>query len=439
MILSGWGQFPAMNCRTRALRDTASVGAALVQSTSLIARGNGRAYGDAALNPEMTLMMSGCDRLLQFEKDTGLIECEAGLLLSDLLDIIVPHGWFPPVVPGTKFVSIGGLIAADVHGKNHHRDGSVGRYVESLRLALADGTVITCSRSENSEIFEATLGGMGLTGIILSARFRLRAITTDLINETIIQASSLETLLQLFEKHSNATYSVAWIDCLARGRHAGRSILLVGEHVEVQQSVGKHVNLQSQSKSRSSISVPIVLPVSVMNTWSIKLFNEIYYRFQRPGQRVIQYDQFFFPLDAVRNWNRIYGRRGFIQYQCVIGGVNAKDALHRILNVVVEMGQGSFLAVLKKLGTGNRFLSFPMEGYTITLDFPVRAEKDKGMRKLDAIVSECRGRIYLAKDARAPRDLVEKGYAEIDSFRKLRRDIDPSRKIRSVLSERLDL
>ena len=439
MILSGWGRYPTISCGTRVLRDVADLGDIFAQATSLIARGNGRAYGDAALNSTMTLLMSGCDRLIAYDKRAGFIECEAGLLLSDLLTFVMPDGWFPPVVPGTQFVTIGGLIAADVHGKNHHLHGSFGRYVDSLRLALADGTVITCSRSENSELFAATLGGMGLTGVILSARFRLLRISTNMIVETVIRAGSLETLLNLFEQHAQATYSVAWIDCLARGRDAGRSILLLGEHAEVEQLSDSQRREKLRVKSKLTASVPIEFPVSLLNRLSIKLFNEVYYRAQRPGQRIVQYDNYFFPLDALQNWNRIYGRRGFVQYQCVVGGDDSRDALRRILNFVLETGQGSFLAVLKKLGPANRYMSFPMEGYTITLDFPAQPELLSSLDKLDAILAEHRGRVYLAKDARAPRELIERGYPEIEAFRKLRQSIDPKKTLRSALSERLAL
>jgi decaprenylphospho-beta-D-ribofuranose 2-oxidase len=435
MILSGWGNYPAIDCRTRSLRNNDDFSKIFAKADSLIARGNGRAYGDAALNPNITLLMRDCDRFLLFDKSAGLVECEAGLLLSDLLALVVPHGWFPPVVPGTKFVTIGGMIAADVHGKNHHRDGSFGRYVESLRLALADGTIINCSHSENSEIFSATVGGMGLTGVILSAEIRLRPISSDLIKETVVRVPSLDALLQMFEEHRTATYSVAWVDCLARGSHSGRAILMLGEHADSSGPQGRRM----QAGPRSKLSVPFDLPLSLLNTWCIKIFNEFYYRLQRSRQRLAHYDGYFFPLDKVQNWNRIYGRQGFVQYQCVIGGSDAKAGLHRIVKLVHEIGQGSFLAVLKQLGPGNRFLSFPMEGYTITLDFPVRSKIFKDLEKLDAIVAEHRGRIYLAKDARAPRELIEKGYPEIDAFRELRRNIDPHRKIRSVLSERLSL
>jgi FAD/FMN-containing dehydrogenase len=439
MILSGWGRYPVVECRTRVLRETKDIGQIFGRSPSLIARGNGRAYGDAAINPEMTLLMNACDRFLQFDTRAGLVECEAGMLLFDLLDLAVFRGWFPPVVPGTKFVTIGGLIAADVHGKNHHLDGSFGRHVESLRLALADGTVVNCSRSENNEIFAATLGGMGLTGVILSARIRLRPIASDRIEETTIRAPSLEALLELLNEHHAATYSVAWIDCLAHGPQFGRGVVMLGEHAEAEQDSAARGDSLPRINRRPRLSVPIELPVSPLNRWSTMLFNELFYRFKRPRRRRTHYDPFFFPLDAVQNWNRIYGRHGFVQYQCVIGGSDSERGLRRILNLVREMGLGSFLAVLKKLGPGNRYLSFPMPGYTITLDFPMRAGTLDGLTKLDAVVAEHNGRIYLAKDARAPQELIERGYPEIDAFRELRRSIDPDRKIRSCLSDRLGL
>jgi FAD/FMN-containing dehydrogenase len=351
----------------------------------------------------------------------------------------VPRGWFPHVVPGTKFVTIGGLLAADVHGKNHHVDGSFGQHVESLRLALADGSIVSCSRSENSELFAATLGGMGLTGIILSARIRLRPIASNLIDEIVIPASSLDILLQLFEEHRAATYSVAWIDCLSRGRYFGRGVFMAGEHAKGESVPDGRKRAQSRLNRKSRLSVPFELPISPLNRWSIKLFNELYYRIQTEKRRVTYYDRFFFPLDSVENWNRIYGKHGFVQYQCVIGGNERERGLCQILRLVGDLGLGSFLAVLKKFGPGTRFLSFPIEGYTITLDFPVRPVIMRALTKLDAVVAEHGGRIYLAKDARAPKELIEQGYSEIGVFRELRRAIDPKRKIRSVLSERLDL
>jgi decaprenylphospho-beta-D-ribofuranose 2-oxidase len=436
MILTGWGRYPAIDCKIETLRDTSDISRIFELDRSLIARGNGRAYGDAALNPETTLLMKGCDRFLEFDPEAGSVECEAGMLLSDLLEIIVPHGWFPPVVPGTKFVTIGGLIAADVHGKNHHVDGSFGRHIESLRLALPDGSVVTCSHSENDELFAATIGGMGLTGIILSARFRLRPVASKFIDETIIRAPSLEALLSLFNAHHAATYTVAWIDCLARGPNFGRGVMILGEHAMPDRPFNDN---KSRRKPGPRLSVPVELPISPLTRMTIGLFNEAYYRLQKPRVRRRFYDDYFFPLDIVQNWNRIYGRRGFIQYQCVIGGKDAENGLRRILELVRDVGLGSFLAVLKKLGPGNRYLSFPMNGYTLAVDFPVRVATMDGLTRLDAVLSEHAGRIYLAKDARAPRNLIERGYPDIERFRELRRKIDPNRKIRSVLSERLGL
>jgi FAD/FMN-containing dehydrogenase len=438
MILSGWGRYPTADCETKIIRNINEIQPEIARCHSLIARGTGRAYGDAAINTDSTLFMGACDRFLEFDTRAGTVECEAGVLLSDLLEVVVARGWFPPVVPGTKFVTIGGLIAADVHGKNHHVDGSFGRYVESLRLAMANGTIVNCSRSENSEIFAATLGGMGLTGIVLSARLQLRRVASNLIDETIIRAKSLTELLQLFDDHRKVTYSVAWIDCLAEGDKFGRGVLMLGEHFQGNVA-GEQVKRAPLHKRATRLSVPMELPISPLNKWTIKFFNELYYRLNRSRRRRVPYDGFFFPLDAILNWNRIYGRSGFIQYQCVIGGGESELGLRRVLKVVGELGLGSFLAVLKKLGTGTRYLSFPMEGYTITLDFPVRPKVLSSLAKLDAIVAEHKGRIYLAKDARASRQFVEQGYPEIETFRKLRRSIDPSKKFRSALSERLDL
>jgi decaprenylphospho-beta-D-ribofuranose 2-oxidase len=439
MKLSGWGRFPAAECKTMQLRERSEIAQALERCPSLIARGNGRAYGDAAINPDATLLMGQCDRFLAFDAKTGILECEAGVLLSDLLTVVVPRGWFPGVVPGTKFATVGGLIAADVHGKNHHRDGSFGRYVESLRLALADGSIVTCSQTENCELFAATIGGMGLTGVILSAQIRLRPIRSSSIGETTIRAPTLETLFRLFAEHDTATYSVAWIDCLAKGRQFGRGILMLGEHVEPTERSAGSADPFAQDRSPSTISVPIDLPGSPVNAWTIRLFNEAYYRLHRPGHRIRHYDGFFFPLDKIGNWNSIYGKRGFVQYQCVIRGRDAERAIHEIIRLVSASGSGTFLTVLKKLGPGNRYMSFPMEGYTITLDFPVRADTMGNLAKLDAVVAEHKGRIYLAKDARAPRELIEAGYSEITAFRELRKKIDPNRRFRSLLSERLGL
>jgi len=433
MILSGWGRYPSADCKTHICRGTDDIMRTLQGRGSVIARGNGRAYGDAAINPDTTLLMGGCDRFIEFDALTGIIECEAGTLLSDVLDLVVPKGWFPPVVPGTKFVTVGGLVAADVHGKNHHLEGSFGRHVESFRLATADGAVLNCSRSENAEIFAATLGGMGLTGIVLSARFRLRPVNSSLINETVIRADSLDDLLHLFEKHTTAAYSVAWVDSLAKGSGFGRGLLMLGEHVAETGADREH-----RERTRAPwLSVPIELPISPLTRWNIKLFNELYYRLQKPRTHRVRYENFFFPLDAIQHWNRIYGRRGFLQYQCVLGGDDAAAALRQLLKSADEIGARSFLTVLKKLGSKARFLSFPMEGYTITLDFPVTRTLLRDLGRLDRILEDHKGRIYLAKDARAPRSLVEQGYPEIDAFRQLRGLVDPTRRFRSLLSERL--
>ena len=231
MILSGWGRFPRADCRILVPRDSADVEKSIRSELSLIARGNGRAYGDAALNPRATLLMRGLDRLIDFDPSTGLLICEAGTLLADIVALFVPRGWFPPVTPGTKYVTVGGMVAADIHGKNHHIAGSFGRHLVWIDLALADGRILRCSQHEHAELFTATIGGMGLTGVIIRVAFPLARIETDLIRQTTIKAVNLQEVMIHFEEKAGATYSVAWTDCLASGDRLGRSLIFLGEHV----------------------------------------------------------------------------------------------------------------------------------------------------------------------------------------------------------------
>jgi FAD/FMN-containing dehydrogenase len=331
------------------------------------------------------------------------------------------------------------MVAADVHGKNHHRAGSIGRYIESLRVCLPDGKAITCSSRENPELFEATLGGMGLTGIILSARIKLVRVTSAYVRQRVMKTSNLDETLELFSQQNETTYSVAWIDCLARAPANGRSLFFCGEHAAAAELSNNKRAAPFNFPQRRSISVPFQAPSGLLSSWSIRLFNALYYRLNRPVEWLLDYDRFFFPLDALGNWNRLYGRKGFLQYQCLLPIEEATKGLKRILGITARARNGSFLAVLKLLGPGGRFLSFPTEGYTITLDFPVSAKTEKLLPELDTVVRDSGGRIYLAKDARAPRDLIENGYPDIERFRELRRRIDPQLKLRSLLSERLGL
>ncbi|MDE1147005.1 MAG: FAD-binding oxidoreductase [Azospirillaceae bacterium] len=437
--LSGWGNFPRLrDARVLRARGEAEMRAAIAQERSLIARGNGRSYGDPAMGSRATLSLLPSDRLMAFDADSGVLTCEAGVMLADILDVFVPRGWFVPVTPGTKFVTVGGAIASNVHGKNHHGAGSFGNHVESLTLALADGRVVRCSPQENADLFAATCGGMGLTGVIVSASFRLMRIETAYIRQETHHAANLETVMAMFEANQAWTYSVAWIDCLARGPDLGRSLLYLGEHAradELPAGNGQPLVLPPKATRR----VPIDFPAFALNRWSVRAFNALYYRRAQAGGSLIDYDSYFYPLDAILEWNRIYGRPGFLQFQCVLPKATAAAGLRLLLDRVARSGRASFLAVLKLLGKQDGLLSFPMEGYTLALDFPADTGTLGLMLELDAITADHGGRPYLAKDSRCGATLVRQGYPHLGEFQSIRARVDPTGKFSSLQSERLGL
>jgi decaprenylphospho-beta-D-ribofuranose 2-oxidase len=436
MRVSGWGRFPQVETDCIDMRDVADARTALAEHETLIARGNGRSYGDAALNPSCVLSTRRCDHILAFDPESGRVTVEAGLLLAELLEFAVPRGWFPPVMPGTKLVTIGGMIAADVHGKNHHVAGTFSRHVEDFLLMMADGSIRRCLPGQSDRLFEATCGGMGLTGIILEATIRLMRIETGSLRQETLRAGDFDTAMALCEESADHTYGVAWIDCLERGSGLGRALIYRGEHAGRDEAAAAPLAVPRRQTRR----IPFDLPQLVLNPWSIRAFNELYYRRARPGIALVDYETFFFPLDAILDWNRLYGRRGFTQHQCVIPKAASRAAIRAILERVSESGYGSFLAVLKLFGgEGDGLLSFPREGYTLTLDFPLNGATLALLRELDAIVADHGGRIYLAKDARADAAMMRSGYARLESFKRIRDTFDPQRKFSSVQSQRLEL
>ncbi|GGI30696.1 oxidoreductase [Bradyrhizobium guangdongense] len=434
--VSGWGRFPVVDSEMLRPRSFEGVAEAVVAGS--VARGNGRAYGDAAIGAARTIAMTAFDRIRSFDPATGRIRLEAGVLLSDLIDTFGPRGFLPFVVPGTRFVSIGGAIAADVHGKNHHGEGGFGRYVESILLRSGAGETIEVSREQNSDAFLATIGGMGLTGVILEATMRLRSVETGWIRERVISASDLDAAMRALEASDSATYSVAWIDCAARSRDLGRSLIYLGEHASADE-LGRGADRFPVGRN-PGLAVPIDLPSMTLNRHSIRAFNEIYYRMgarRAGGDHVVSLYPYFFPLDSIADWNRIYGRRGFLQHQCVIPEVRAREVLGEILERASTRGDASFLAVLKKLGHGDGLLSFPLPGYTLALDFPVKGDILKFLDEIDRLVVAAGGRLYLAKDARQSRATFEAGYPALARFNAIRKALDPAKNIRSKLSQRL--
>ena len=443
MKLSGWGRYPVLDCQMEHLRGSEGLPDLFARSDTLIARGNGHSYGDAALNPDLTLSMLKMNRIRSFDEKTGLLTCEAGVLLADILDVFIPRGWLPPVMPGTKFVTVGGMIAADVHGKNHPRDGSFGVHVESLMLATADGRMRECSRTKNVALFRATLGGMGLTGVILSASFRLKPIETAFFMQKTVVTRDLDETMALFEASANWPYNVAWIDCLAPGTKQGRSLLMRGRYLERSALPPRLARDPLRPATASVLSVPVNTPAVLLNRLPIKVFNALYYHCGATlsGTHPVHFDRFFFPLDRLLGRNRLYGRRGFVQYQCVLPKGEGLTGIRALLNQVSATRQAPFLAVLKIFGpVGEGLLSFPMEGYTLALDFPIRTGTPALLAALDETVHRHGGRVYLAKDACSTPERVRQGYPGYAAFSTIRTDtVGPEPKFASALSRRLAL
>lgn len=438
--LSGWGRYPVRDCMVWQPDDPAGLAAALRPLPQAIARGNGRSYGDASLNPDATIDLRRMTRLIAFDEATGVLVCEAGLLLSDLLAIFVPRGWFPPVTPGTRMVTIGGMIASDVHGKNHHGAGSFCDHVEWLDLDTGEGELRRCSQQENADLFAATCGGMGLTGVIVRACVRLVPIESAYMRQRTIRVSDLDQALALFEDAHAATYSVAWIDCMARGSSLGRSVILLGEHARRYELDSRRRVTPLARPARKPKTVPIDFPEFALSGFNVRMFNHLYYAAQRPGDALVAYDPYFYPLDALLEWNRIYGRRGFVQYQSVLPLATSATGMRRLLEAISAAGAGSFLAVLKRMGPQSfGMLSFPMEGYTLALDFPASPDNLALLARLDAITAEHGGRVYLAKDACVAPQYFAAGYPRLGEFRDLRQRYGLDRRFSSLLSQRLGI
>ena len=435
--LSGWGRFPVEECesvrpeRYRDLKATAG---------QQIARGQGRSYGDAALGKRV-ILTERVNRLLAFDAVTGVLRAEAGVTLAEVLATITPQGWFLPVTPGTQWASLGGCVAADVHGKNHHHDGTFGRHVLELELILADASRVTCSATKNQALFWATVGGMGLTGIIGEVSLQLIRIGSNYLRVQHHAARNLAEMFALFADPAlDDQYSVAWIDCLAAGKHLGRSVLMRAHHAAFDDLP---VALQGTPAIESSRSVPFDLPAAALNPLTIQLFNAVYYR--RQGRKTspyfAHYHHYFYPLDRIADWNRLYGKRGFVQYQCVVPEAGALTAVTALLRALSQSRRPSFLAVLKRLGAQNSaLLSFPLAGYTLALDIPMR---DRGvfdlLRALDSIVLQHGGRVYLAKDAVLTAQTFRAMYPRYRDWQLIKQAVDPAHCFESSLSRRLGL
>jgi len=439
--LSGWGRFPVLDARTLAPRGMEALKELVLSEPSLIARGNGRSYGDSAINTKATIETRHLNRMITFDPVSGQLVAEAGVLLCDIIDVFLPRGWFLLITPGTKFVTIGGAIAADVHGKNHHKEGSFRSCVDWIDVMGSDGVIQRCSSIENPTLFDYTMGGMGLTGIILRAAIRLRPVETAWIRQTTIAATDLSAVMAAFESTLDSTYSVAWIDCLGSGSRLGRSIVMVGEHAKVEQLPQKLAKSPFRTQIKRKWVVPFDFPSTTLNHLSVRLFNSLYYfaGSLKKGYRLVDWDTFFYPLDSILEWNRIYGKKGFSQFQCVLPLDRSKNGLTALLTEISAAGAGSFLAVLKRFGSQQSAFSFPMEGYTLALDFPVNSKTLVLLDRLDQITIDHGGRFYLAKDSRMSAATLHASDQRVEDMKMYRSSLVNAARFSSTQSERLEL
>ncbi|MTI38750.1 FAD-binding oxidoreductase [Fulvivirga lutimaris] len=438
--ISGWGNYPLVDSEINRFDTERELVKLLASESKTIARGNARSYGDSALAHNVISSLSH-NRMLYFDTEKGILKCESGVLFNDILDVIVPKGWFLPVTPGTKFITVGGAIASDVHGKNHHGEGSFSNYLDEFEIACADGSIKICSPSNEQELYQATCGGMGLTGVILNATFRLKKIESAYISQKQIKAKNLDEIVELFDEYKSATYSMAWIDCLKGGNAFGRSILICGEHASFEELSTNQKKAPLNLKPKKKLNVPFNFPAIALNPFSIKAFNALYYakNYKKVMEGVIPYEPFFYPLDAINNWNRMYGKNGFVQYQFVLPKEGGKEGLVKILKKIRSKGMGSFLAVLKAFGEQNDLIAFPMEGLTLALDFPVRKGLFEFLNELDVIVLEYGGRIYLTKDARMDGQTLAQSYPNFSKWKAIVEKYNPNFKFASTQSDRLNI
>ena len=408
----------------------------------VLGRGLGRSYGDAAQNGGgLVVDMTARQRVLSINTETALVEVEAGVSLDQLMRLLLPLGLFVPVSPGTRQVTVGGAIAADIHGKNHHVDGSFGRHVVSMDLLCADGTIRTLT--PESELFWATVGGMGLTGLVLRANLRMKKVESAYCLVDTERCANLDDLMaRMAEGDHRFTYSVAWIDCLASGASLGRSVLTRGWPATLEQLPHKLRDHALEFRPKQVAVAPPVFPSGMLNRATVAAFNEVWFR-KAPRERrgeVQSIAAFFHPLDAVSSWNRIYGPKGFLQYQFVVP-FGAEDTLRRCIEMLSDAGQASFLAVLKRFGAqGEGHLSFPTPGWTLALDIPLGAPILGGLLdRLDAEVIAAGGREYLAKDSRLSASEIAPMYPRLDEWRAIRKAVDPDGVFTSDLARRLGL
>ncbi len=399
--------------------------------SNFITRGLGRSYGDSSLASNV-ISLKNYKKFFNLDEIKGIIECSSNYSLAELIKVILEKGWFFNVTPGSKFVTIGGAIASDVHGKNHHLDGSFSDYVISLKIITAEGKLYNCSKDENSELFQATCGGMGLTGITISVKIKLLKIKSQFIDTQIIKTKNLNETIVKFKELNDNKYLIAWIDTAAKDEAKGRSIIFIGNHLE---------DGDLKFKEKRKISIPSKFPGFIINKYTIKLFNKIYYHFHKHNKKSKQnLDSFFYPLDNINNWNNLYGKNGFTQIQILIEEKDPEIILNKILDFFQERDQHSFLGTIKEFGKGNNnYLSFPNKGYTLTLDLKMTKKLNKIYQEFEDLLQNYKTRIYLTKDSFMSEQYFKKTYDNYNKFKEIKKKHDPFNLVNSLQSIRIGI
>jgi len=439
--LSGWGNIPHTTSRVVYPRSLAEIKEAYSLG-KVVPRGLGRSYADQSTNLQHGIIkMEKLNHFLAFDEAKGILACEAGASLEEIIEYFAPRGWFPMITPGTKFVTIGGAIANDVHGKAHHADGSFVNCVLDFTIMLADGRVLKASREENADLFWANFGGLGLLGTILTATIQLRKIETTYFVQKALPAKNLDDMLKAIdESDKDYSSSVAWIDSMATGKSLGRGVLTMGNHAVL---ADLPANLKADPLKlgkKSKLKVPFYFPSFALNPFTVKILNFVINWRQKAGAAIAHYDAFFYPLDIINDWNKGYGKRGFIQYQFVLPEENGKENIRKILTEITQSGCIPFLNVLKKFGEGQGgLLSFPFKGYTFAIDFPITPQLKPFTQKMDQMILSMGGRIYLGKDAYLDEATFKAMYPQHKEWLEIKRKYDPKNVFSSDLSRRIGL
>ena len=431
--LSGWGNNINVNSNIYLPRNNDDITNLYKKGIALnsITRGLGRSYGDSSLDNNI-ISLKNYEKFIKFDSELGTLECSTNCSLNELLKLIVQKGWFFNVTPGSKFITIGGAIASDVHGKNHHLDGSFCDYVFSFKIITSEGILYNCSKEENLELFHASCGGMGLTGIIISVKIKLLKIKSKIINTEIVKTKNLDETIKSFKKFNENKYLVAWVDALAKNEHIGRSIFFIGNH-----SNEGDLNFLEKIK----FSIPKIFPGFLLNKYTIRFFNRIYYFIHKNNKKVKQnLNNFFYPLDSISNWNNLYGKNGFIQIQILITEKNFEEVICKTLEFFQYKKQFSFLTTLKELGIGNdNYLSFPSKGYTLTLDLKMNKDLKAIYEEFELLLMKYKTKVYLTKDSFMSKKYFEDTYKKLNKFKEIKNKYDPLNVIKSFQSRRLGL